>query len=229
VDTLPGLDVPFWSLNYEAWYYVLFGASMFLQGPHRIATLGVAALLAGPKILVLLPIWLMGVAAWRWRNALPQHFGGPLAVISPTAFIIFEVLGGRRLFPNPSFGWLPPDCTGYDFVIGTLVALFIVGLVNAPLPIPGPRFEQAIRWLAGASFGLYLLHFPLLNFFAAALPGATDGAIHRILVFVSALGTALLLARLIEEQKGPLKRGLRSVLHAALGKRSRPALERPRL
>ena len=229
LDVLPGLNVPFWSLNYEAWYYILFGAIMFLQGRHRIAAVGVAALLAGPKILVLLPVWLMGVAVWRWRAALPRHFGGPLAVGSLTAFIVLEVLGGRRLFPNPSFGWLPPDYTGYDFVVGMLVALLIVGLVNAPLPMPGPRFEQAVRWLAGASFGLYLLHFPLLNFFAATLPGAVDGAIHRILVFVGALGTALLLARLIEEQKEPLKRGLRSMLHAALGKRSRPALERPGL
>src|SRR5215469_6091581 len=31
VDTLPGLNVPYWSLNYEAWYYVLFGAIVFLQ------------------------------------------------------------------------------------------------------------------------------------------------------------------------------------------------------
>ena len=159
VDTLPSLNVPFWSLNYEAWYYVLFGASMFLQGPYRIAALSVAALLAGPKILALLPVWLMGVAAWRWRDALPRQFGGSLAVISLTAFIVFEAFGGRRLFPNPSYGWLPPDCTGYDFVIGTLAALFILDLVNAPLPMPGLRFEQAIRWLAGASFGLYLLHF----------------------------------------------------------------------
>ena len=58
LDVLPGLNVPFWSLNYEAWYYILFGAIMFLQGRHRIAALGVAALLAGPKILVLLPVWL---------------------------------------------------------------------------------------------------------------------------------------------------------------------------
>jgi peptidoglycan/LPS O-acetylase OafA/YrhL len=226
VDTLPGLNVPYWSLNYEAWYYVLFGASMFLQGWHRIAALGIAALLAGSKILVLLPVWLMGVAAWRWRGAVPRCFGGPLAVGSLTAFIVFEVLGGRRLFPNPSSGWLPPDYTGYDFVIGMLIALFIVGLGNTPLPMPGPRIEQAIRWLAGASFGLYLLHFPLLNFFAAALPGPTDGSLHRILVFVTALGMALLLARLIEEQKAPLTRGLRLALHAIRRKRSRPALER---
>ena len=32
---LPGCNVPFWTLNYEAWYYVLFGAALFLRGRRR--------------------------------------------------------------------------------------------------------------------------------------------------------------------------------------------------
>jgi len=67
LSVVPGSDIPYWSLNYEAWYYVLFAAAVFLQGGRRIAALVTAALLAGPKILILFPIWLMGVAAWRWR------------------------------------------------------------------------------------------------------------------------------------------------------------------
>jgi peptidoglycan/LPS O-acetylase OafA/YrhL len=47
----PGSNLPFWSLNYEAWYYVLFGATAFLHGRQRILALIAAALLAGPKIL----------------------------------------------------------------------------------------------------------------------------------------------------------------------------------
>jgi hypothetical protein len=45
---LPGFNIPFWSLNYEAWHHVLFAAAVFLQGWCRVATLGAAALLAGP-------------------------------------------------------------------------------------------------------------------------------------------------------------------------------------
>src|SRR5271157_507292 len=66
---LPGSDIPFWSLNYEVWYYVLFAAATFLQGRRRTVALIGAALLAGPKVLLLFPIWLAGVAAWRWRSA----------------------------------------------------------------------------------------------------------------------------------------------------------------
>ena len=40
---LPGFNVPFWSLNYEAWYYVLFGAALFLRGRRRTVAVIAAA------------------------------------------------------------------------------------------------------------------------------------------------------------------------------------------
>src|SRR5690242_18982311 len=48
----PGSNLPFWSLNYEAWYYVLFAGAVFLSGRVRIIVLIATALLAGPKILL---------------------------------------------------------------------------------------------------------------------------------------------------------------------------------
>ena len=49
IRVLPGFNVPYWSLNYEAWYYVLFAAAIFLRGRPRIAVVIMAALLAGPE------------------------------------------------------------------------------------------------------------------------------------------------------------------------------------
>lgn len=225
LSALPGFNVPFWSLNYEAWYYVLFAAATFLWGRLRIAALVVAALLAGPKILLLLPVWLMGVGAWRWRALLPRRLGAPLVVLSLTAFVALEALGGQQLFWHPNTPWVPSAYSGYDYVLGVLVALLIVGLANSQLSVRGARFERVVRWLAGTTFGLYLLHYPLLNFFGAIIPGPADGAMHRVLVFGLALGGALALARLTEQRKGVLKRRLRSALDAVLGNRPPPALE----
>jgi peptidoglycan/LPS O-acetylase OafA/YrhL len=75
----PGSDIPFWSVNFEAWYYVLFGAATFLRGRRWIAALAAAALLAVPKILLFFPIGLMGLSAWRWHAKLPRRLGPPLA------------------------------------------------------------------------------------------------------------------------------------------------------
>ena len=229
IRVLPGFNVPYWSLNYEAWYYVLFAAAIFLRGRPRIAVLIVAALLAGPRILFLLPVWLMGVAVWRWRAGLPCQLGRPLVVVCLAGFIALEALGGERLFWHPSSGWLPPDFSAYDFVLGALVALFIIGLANVQLPMPRYRFERLVRGLAGTSFGLYLLHYPLLNFFGTVVPGPRDAALHRVLVFGLALGGALGLASLIEPRKGALKTQLRSALHILLGKPPPPAAASQRL
>jgi peptidoglycan/LPS O-acetylase OafA/YrhL len=215
---LPGLNVPYWSLNYEAWYYVLFAAATFLRGRPRIAVITMAALLAGPRILFLLPVWLMGVAAWRWRGELPRQLGRPLVVACLAAFAVLEALGGQHLFWHPGGGWLPPSSSAYDYIIGAVIALFIVGLANVQLPMPGPRFEQLVRGLAGTSFGLYLLHYPFLNFFGTVVPGPPNGTLHRVLVFSLAFGGALGLASLIEPRKAGLKRWLRSALHLLLGK-----------
>jgi peptidoglycan/LPS O-acetylase OafA/YrhL len=226
LDLLPGSNVPYWSLNYEAWYYVIFAVAVFLRGWCRIAALGAAALLAGPKILVLLPIWLMGAAAWRWRAKFPRRLAEPLIVGSLTVWIVLEAMGGQQLFRHTNSAWLPSDSTGYDYLLGGLIALLIVGLANTKLPMPGLRFERLVRSLAGTTFGLYLLHFPLLNFFAAIIPGTPDEAIRRILIFVFALGTALAVAWFIEPRKTVLKHWLRIGLDNVLRGRSTSGLDR---
>jgi peptidoglycan/LPS O-acetylase OafA/YrhL len=228
-SVLPGFNVPYWSLNYEAWYYLLFAVAVFLRGRLRMAALIGAVLLAGPRILCLLPVWLMGVAAWRWRAELPPRLGGAVIVACLAGFIALEALGGQQLFWHPSSGWLPPSSSAYDYIIGALFALFIIGLSNMQLPMPGSRFEKVVRGLAGTSFGLYLLHYPLLNFFGALVPGQPDGTLHRILVFGLALGGALGLASLIEPRKSAFKRHLRSALHLLLGRGPPPAVVRQRL
>jgi len=226
LDLLPGLNVPFWSLDYEAWYYAIFAAGVFLRGKYRIAALGATALLAGPKILILLPVWLMGVSAWRWRAKFPKRLAAPLVVASLCVWVVLEAMGGQQLFQHPNSPWLPSNCTGYDYLIGSLVALFIVGLANTELPMPGLRFERLVRSLAATTFGLYLLHFPLLNFFAAIIPGPPDGAIRRILIFVLALGIALAVAWFAEPRKTELKRWFHTVLDNVLGRRPASGLER---
>src|SRR5215469_16295328 len=182
-NMFPGSDIPFWSINYEAWYYILFGAATFLQGRRRMVALAAGTLLAGPRILLFFPLWLMGLAAWRWHNALPRPLGAPLAVGAVAAFIGLEALGGQQLFQLAHSPWLPGDLSAYDYIVGAIVALFIVGLANTTLPVPGAAAQRQIRFLAGTTFGLYLLHFPFLNFFATIIPGPPERLMHGLLVF----------------------------------------------
>ena len=222
----PGSNVPFWSLNYEAWYYVLFAAAVFLQGRRRIIAIAAAALLAGPKILLLFPVWLMGVAAWRWRTALPPQWATLLAFGAVAGFVGLQAFGGQQLFWQPATPWVPPFYSAHDYIVGALVALLIVGLANARLPMPRAGLERLIRRLAGTTFGLYLLHYPLLNFFGTVIPGPADRAMHQILVFGLPFGVSVGFAHLIEQRKGALKHALCAGLDMLRRKRPRPALER---
>jgi len=185
-----------------------------------------AALLAGPKILLLFPVWLMGVGAWRWRTAVRPELGAPLAFAAVAGFIILQALGGRQLFGEPGTRWVPPFFSGHDYVVGALVALLIIGLANARLLMPGAAIQRLIRLLAGTSFGLYLLHYPLLNFLGTVIPGPADRTLHRILVFGLTLGGSIGLAHLIERQKGILKHTLRSGLDMVRGRRPPSAVHR---
>ena len=49
-----------WSLSFECFYYVLYGVFFYRTGWPRALFLVLAAMLAGPEILTLLPVWLAG-------------------------------------------------------------------------------------------------------------------------------------------------------------------------
>lgn len=209
---VPGSNLPFWSLNYEAWYYIIYACFIFFSGRQRIVLLLVAGLLAGPKILSLFPIWLMGVMAWHLKDRVSPRLGMMLVVGAVGSFVGLEMIGGQKLFPVAHTTWLPHDFSAHDFVIGLIIAALICGIAKARLPMPGRRLATAVHTLAGTTFGLYLFHYPLLNFFGSVLPGEPASWTHRVLLFGFTLGTALLLAALVEQRKTALKRFLRAAL-----------------
>lgn len=72
---------PTWSLNYEAWYYAIFAAFVFTSRPWRWHVAAIAAVLAGPAIVALIPCWLIGSLLYYRRNA--------LRLPSPAAYGLF--------------------------------------------------------------------------------------------------------------------------------------------
>jgi hypothetical protein len=65
-----------------------------------------------------------------------------------------------------------------------------------------------------------------MYFFGTIIPGLPERLMHGLLVFGLTLGVAISLSHVIEQQKGPLKRTLRSGLDLLRRKRLRLALER---
>lgn len=58
----PVWNPPYWSLCYEVWYYAIFALAAFLRGWLRVIAVIVGCAAAGGAILLLMPVWLFGVA-----------------------------------------------------------------------------------------------------------------------------------------------------------------------
>ena len=103
----PGSDGPYWSLGFEVWYYVAFGVFMF--APRGWRWLGAAATLAfiGPKVAVLFPIWLMGVAAYRMvaRGGIDPRLGWALFGVPILGVALFFALPHSRQLQFYDLAW----------------------------------------------------------------------------------------------------------------------------
>jgi peptidoglycan/LPS O-acetylase OafA/YrhL len=177
-------NTPYWSLSYEVWYYVLFGVFVFWRGRGRPWALAVAALLTGPKILLLLPVWLLGVAVYRsapWTKIGP---GSGLALF--VGSLVLLVLFHRHDVDVFFFEWLKSQVgeafhrqmtwSRYfisDYLLGLVVAANFVGFRAAEKVLGKPlkAFARPIRMAAGFTLSMYLFHRPLIYFFTAWFDG----------------------------------------------------------
>lgn len=176
------LNTPYWSLCYEVWYYVLFGVFFFVQRRQRWIWLAVAAAIAGPAILVLLPVWLMGA----WLAATGRYESSWSAVLAWVAFIlplmlivVIKVTGTDKLVQStlyqnvPGF-WRLVSSQRFvtDYLIGAALCLHIAAFSSLPAAVQAffARHQGKLAGLAGFSFTLYLFHRPMTQLLGAWYP-----------------------------------------------------------
>lgn len=193
------LNNPYWSLCYEVWFYVLFGAYHFVKGWKRYFFVALAALVAGPAILVLLPIWLMGayLAAsgkfdLRWRQgAAWAGFLGPLLAIAIINMTHVDSMIRSALFANIPGFWRLDSSQRFltDYLIGAALCLHIAAFSSLPVRVQALFTRHRRTWaaLAGFSFTLYLFHRPLTQLLGAYFPVAQGDVLHSCLVALGLL------------------------------------------
>lgn len=190
-----------WSLCAEFWYYMLFAAWVFAPpGRFRTIALAVAVLLAGHKALLLLPIWLMGVALQRSATLRRPGLATNIALCAGGALAVGWVLATRAYDPAIAMmkhlvtPWIfiqlaQARVFWFDWLFGLAVTAHLLGARAVVERLPLERFSGPIRWCAGISFAAYLMHMPLYHLWAAFLP-ADQGwlAIGLTLAVIAALG-----------------------------------------
>lgn len=218
----PYSNAPFWSLGYEFWYYAIFAAAFYARGIVRLVLVPLLAALVGPKILLLMPAWLFGCAAWRIvaaRRCAPSVaiflWAGSLA-----AAALYFANDLRGLLDDHAKALLLPqfhaglhDARFFPAyaVFGILVALNVGGFGALSGAGVIRRGAQPIRRLAGMTFTAYLLHFPLLHFFSA-LFGTVTGPAHTALILACTLAPIAAIAPLTEGEKRHWRAGLGRLL-----------------
>lgn len=227
-DISPGANSPYWSLGYEAWYYAIFAGFFFAPRNLRWLIAGGLALVAGPKILLLAPSWLMGV--WLWsamksgrlgelnqRTAIALTFAPVLIYLfahanlwhlrlSAMTYDLFGEAWFQQLGASDSFIWAA--------ILGLLVTAHLAGVTALLHPRASASKQEGkaaalIRWLAGGSFALYLVHYPVLNLLGALLPGDVLDVWRQIAILLGAVIVSYVFAELTERRRPALRAWLR--------------------
>lgn len=209
---------PFWSLGFEVAYYVAFALIFYVRGPWRWG--GAAAWLAvcGPRIALAFPLWLLGVGAWHIVRRM-RPLGRKVGVAALCALSLLA-LGWRRWaggLASPLFEWSEPQrlaaSMGYYIVLGLLVAAAIVIFVATAQgrPIWPPVLERAVRYCAGASFTLYIMHLPVMVLIAALLPGMVATVPGAVLATVATIAATFALAQVGERRKQDYARAFSAI------------------
>lgn len=178
------LNSPFWSLCYEVWFYVMFGIFLFVQGAQRWWLLVLVGLIAGPAILALLPIWLMGAwlsASGIWANnwRAPIGWAGfvlPWVAIGLIGFTELDLAVREWVQSVVPGAWRLRSSQRFltDYVIGALLVLHIASFSSLPewFRLAISRRQSMLAGLAGFSFTLYLFHRPMTQFVGAIAPSS---------------------------------------------------------
>lgn len=171
--------VPYWSLSYEVWYYVLFGALMYSSGKIRLALATVLLLVMGHKLWLLLPVWMSGVYLYRYQKELrisvhQARFGWLMTI---AALVLYKACGidellrawGNSIWPFPGLSLGSADRYLADYAVCAMVYLNFLFARQAQFSTL-QLASVPIRSMAAYTFTLYLVHAPVMGAWQAFYP-----------------------------------------------------------
>jgi peptidoglycan/LPS O-acetylase OafA/YrhL len=211
-----GSDLPYWSLGYEVWYYVIFGLATFATPRWRIASVLLALAFVGPAITCMLLLWLLGLFGYRfcaWRPV-GRPAGWILYIGSLLTWGAYEVWGRKHLVvivTVPAF--LKRDSLLEDYVVATLFITHIIGFraISSTFETIARSVQRPLRWAAGATFTIYLLHLPVGQFLTTQVPWLPTSWRTRTVMFGGTLLILFAIAEVTERRKDPWKRAFKAL------------------
>lgn len=218
-------NAPFWSLCYEMSYYLIFSLMIYLKGRARQWAIIISCLIIGPKILLLFPVWLLGVYLHKSKKLSGLSlttgwllFIGTLLALASWEYLKFtwelsqylKSLVGAEFHKQLAFS---------KFFLGDWVVGILILLNFAAFRLIGSQFacilnplKGIIRYAASFTLTLYLFHQPLLRFYAALIAGEADDIWYFWQTMAATLITIFFLGLLTEHKREGMRRWLREKL-----------------
>lgn len=216
-----GSNGPLWSLANEFWYYVLFPVALAAglawnqrstreAIPLTILTACVAAFV-GRTILSGFFVWLSGtvllLAYSKWTISAKVSLA--LYTFASSVVLAVSLLAAR-------IGG--PAVLGTNLSVGISFSVFLFAVLQMNSCAVGGYYSRIARMLAGFSYSLYVLHFPLLLFLTAWLvpsqrwqPDSVHLA-YGLAIGAAVLGFAWLVSLFTEGKTSMARRWMRSIL-----------------
>jgi hypothetical protein len=205
MDMYFGSNGTYWVMPYEFWYYVMFGSFLLLRGLQRIVFCLGGALVAGPGILVIMPIWLMGVASYHMAKRLPPGRLGVVAAIGGLAMLGAMVgtevsnLGDQTVLGMTVHG------RPWRYLVGACMALHLYGASQCVKRYT--RFfaliERPVSRFSDCAMSLMLFHLPIVSFLHAVELSVGESPFSTTALIVVPIWVALTFGHWCERQKKP--------------------------
>jgi peptidoglycan/LPS O-acetylase OafA/YrhL len=199
-----GTLAPYWSLGFEVPYYAIFAFAVFLRGFWRLLIVSAFVVIMGNPVALMLPCWVIGCFCCIF-------IGKTSKIGNPIGWFMF-------LFPAVVFCFLVwkkywmPIAHGINYNVDGLIICYVMSLlfsmhlvgahmVSGTLEKILHPISRPIRWLAGGSFTLYLLHVPLSFFVRSLLPIDISAASSGIILVCCVPAIVYFIAGFTERKK----------------------------
>jgi peptidoglycan/LPS O-acetylase OafA/YrhL len=184
LSSTPPINNPFWSVDYEFFYYLIIASLLLIKGSAKYIYILICMAIAGFKILLLAPCWLIGSLLFK-MDSRKVYFSSSLSLIVflISSFLIIQIISGTYTLP---FTKLSGDQVflGHiiyfswnfraDYIFSLIIALNLFsafGLSEFLHKFSATKFTNflhlKIQFVSNCTYTLYLFHFPLLLLFSS--------------------------------------------------------------
>jgi len=203
----PPINMPMWSLGYEFWFYIIFGAFFYKKSGFKGWYFPLLlSIFIGPKVLLMMVIWIFGYFSYKLpklKISNNKSFIFSIIFLLISLYMVFYLrsipfeLGSKPLFYSAQFI--------KDYFVGFLIAISIWFLPLSNNPKNGNETElflqKKARTIGDLTFSIYILHKPIIILCSAVFPISFDINYKLLLSFLITITICVILGLFLESKK----------------------------